>query len=132
MVFAASIALFGIACGEDALVGAWVECHDEPCVELDDEGMLFGEDGLAYLIGVDAELPLEEKTFCIGIHDPPFSWTRDGEALTVGRLGGQTEVWPIIVQDDIFDFRLENKQPERFHRINAEKRTGDCDPSRGF
>lgn len=122
----AAIAIFGSACGGDELLGAWVTCENFECTEFDNDGVLFHEDGFAFPLRMEEDLPIERMTYCVDASEDAIVWTRDGDMMTLTAPGDEPETVPFSIEDDILLLQLERDDQIPFRRVNEDNRTGAC------
>ena len=129
LLVGAFLAVVGQACTDDEVLGAWVECRDEQCTQYDDEGVIFQDNGFAFLIVVDNQVAPADMTFCVDVIDPGLPWKREGEAVVITVPKDGTIQVSATITDDRLTIQGDDANSDYFSRINEKNRTGACAPN---
>jgi hypothetical protein len=122
------VAAFGQACTDDEVLGAWVECRNEQCTQYDGEGVIFQDNGFAFLIVVDNQVAPADMTFCVDVIDPGMPWKREGETVVVSVRKDGIIQGSATITDDRLTIQGDANS-DYLSRIDEENRTGACAPN---
>jgi hypothetical protein len=118
LLLAASLA----ACGEKGIEGAWVACEDT-CFELENDGVLFRDDGTALEIDVESSARVDEMTFCEETDDP-VTWELDGDKMTIVD-GDDTIIATYALNEDRLTISV-LEMTFQYQRIDEDNSNGPC------
>jgi hypothetical protein len=116
------------ACGEPGLEGAWGECDDDNCLQIDDDGVLFRDDGTAVQLEIfDEAISLEKVPYCerSETEEDVVAWSLEGDQLTITEDGRDPESTRIVINQNRLTVFHEQRSI-RFQRLEEDFSTGRC------
>jgi hypothetical protein len=113
-------------CGEPGIEGAWAECDSETCLEIDDDGVIFREDGTALQIMVEEEKIAPQATFCSRRGGGAVRWELDDGVLTIVDGNEISSGTAEIEENRLIIRERTDARPILFQRLADENDLGVC------